>query len=951
MSIRLGILLFCALLVSHLSAQTEVIVEFASAKTLVAAKEKLSASASRSADQAIGLIWYTLQSAGDRNIAVVTSSQTVAGWEAASGVIRVLESEPIEPRSRIPNDPAFSDQWDMEQIEAPGAWEYTTGGSSFSGREIVIGVIENNGFQLDHPDLQGNIFTNTDEIAGDGIDNDNNGLVDDITGWNFFENRNNFDNNTHGTHVLGTLGAKGDNSIQAVGMNWNIKMAPTQVNTLPQWVMALDYLTTLRRKYNQSEGVEGAYVVVANMSIGYPSPRTCGNDTFDAFINDAFNRAGEQGILCVGATSNDFENLDERPDLSSDCSSDYLVIVTASDRQDDIFGSSGYSTTDVDIAAPGARYRTIDAMVSGNIFNTFSGTSGATPHVAGAIALAYSIDCPTLDEISLIDPAGAALIVKDALLTTGDDAVGNAALSTSGKRLNVRRMIEQLLQEDCLLGDLIVQFGENETPPATLNNSAGEVSLVRTLSQNWNIHLYTTSGGVIADHVTQIEGLPSVLAAEPNVRFTLRGRQPNDPGYPLQNNLDAIGADEAWQTIYGASGNPPPSRVVTAIFDQNFNLNTQDLEGRLYANNLELANNGIDDDGNGYVDDNSGYNLTSRSNNFSEGNHGFAVASIIASNANNGIGIAGVDWAGKVLPLQGNSLGQWVEGASYVATLRSAYNASMGTAGALVASYVTPQGGTLLRKGGTLLTNVLDSLSNTGVLAIGAVVNNAAPVDTDFPTSIMHDGLLNVGFAFAGEFNGDDRGFSESNLPLFIPADHSAYGLLANDTLRLSGSSAASALAAGSVALLYQTPCADFETQAYLSPKSTATRMKRALYRSANTRLGGYRQNFFQLSNAAQQVTNSCEVASDCSILSLFPNPITSGENFRFELISDKTTATCPVSIYDPLGRVIFRENIAIQGGYIELNVDYANGLANGLYYLTAGQGKASESFPFVLAK
>ncbi len=940
MTIRIGFIL--TLLMTSISLfaqkQLEVIVEFTSVKTVSTAKKEVFDLASKSGNtQDPAPVWSDLRSARSRHIAVVKSSKSLEEWEATPGVLRVSISQPVEPRNRIPNDPTFSDQWDMEQIEAPAAWEYTTGGSSFSGRKITIGVIENNGFQLNHPDLRDAIFVNQAEIPNDNIDNDNNGFVDDVSGWNYTDNQNGFERHNHGTKVMGTLGARGDNGVQAVGVNWETSMVPLQVASFGQWVLALDYLTDLRRRYNETNGAEGAYVVVANMSLGALNSGTCDPD-----LNDAFDRAGEEGILCIGATSNNLGNLDQNPDPSSDCTSDYLIIVTASNREDDIFRSSSYSTTDVDIAAPGEEYPTIDYVSLGNPDPTFSGTSGATPHVAGAIALAYSIDCPTLDEISLLDPAGAALIVKDAMLQSGDEAFGLAAQTTSGKRLNVRKAIESLLLEDCLVGDMIVQFEENQTPPNTLTDDAGELSIVRTLSSDWNIHLYNSAGGALSDHVAQLEAMSSVAAAEPNIRLILRGRQPNDPGFQTQTSLSDMQASDGWETVYGAEGTPPPSRIVTAIFDQNFDLNSPDLEGKIYANSDELASNGIDDDGNGYIDDANGFNLTARSSDFSEGNHGFAVAAIAAANANDGFGIAGVDWTGSVLPLEGNTLAQWIEGAAYIAPLRSRYNESQGADGALVVSYVTPQGGLLLREGGTLIPNVLDRLETLGVLAIGATVNDDAEVSSDFPTSIDHDALLNTAFAFIGDVGGDIRGFDESNMPLFLPSDNTAYALTQTDTLRLSGSSAASALTAGSLSLLYQTPCADFERQAFQAPMATASRLKRALLRSTAS-VGEYQNDIVQLNIATEQVAGACIQGEDCGIISLYPNPVPAQGHFTFEMVSSPTTNTCPVSIYDPIGRVVFRQNLDLDNGYREVELPVSI-LGNGLYFLSTGAGDATQT-------
>jgi len=141
MIIRIGFILTILLTSVGLFAQEqlEVIVEFASAKTVTAAKEDLLASTNKSGTpQTIAPVWCDLRCAGERHIAVVKSSKSIEQWEATPGILRVSISKPLAPRTRTPNDPTFPEQWDMEQIEAPAAWEYTTGGTSFSGRERCL---------------------------------------------------------------------------------------------------------------------------------------------------------------------------------------------------------------------------------------------------------------------------------------------------------------------------------------------------------------------------------------------------------------------------------------------------------------------------------------------------------------------------------------------------------------------------------------------------------------------------------------------------------------------------------------------------------------------------------------------------------------------------------------------------------------------------------------------
>ena len=134
----------------------------------------------------------------------------------------------------VPNDPSFSQQWfhndaSDNDIDTPEAWDITTGGLTAFGDEIVVCVVEGGGAKWDQEDIVANHWTNTNEIAGNGIDDDNNGYVDDVNGWNTTSFNDVIATGNHGTQVSSMIGAKGDNAIGITGVNWNVKIGRAHV--------------------------------------------------------------------------------------------------------------------------------------------------------------------------------------------------------------------------------------------------------------------------------------------------------------------------------------------------------------------------------------------------------------------------------------------------------------------------------------------------------------------------------------------------------------------------------------------------------------------------------------------------------------------------------------------------------------------------------------------------
>lgn len=291
-----------------------------------------------------------------------------------SKVVTTIKQVPDEP-SALFNDPAINQAWGLKKADAARAWSLTKG-----SREIVVAVIDT-GIDIKHEDLKENLWKNPGETgvdamgrdkASNGIDDDGNGFVDDIYGWNFVSNNNRLDDNHgHGTHIAGIIGASAGNGKGIIGI------APeVSIMTLKYYDPKVPGADNLK---NTVASIKYAVKMGANI-INYSG----GGTEFSQEEHDAIKEAEAKGILFVAAAGNERSNSDQFHYYPADYELSNIISVTAIDQSTEVLSSSNYGTLTVDIAAPG---QNILSCLPGSAYGYMTGTSQATAFVTGAAAL------------------------------------------------------------------------------------------------------------------------------------------------------------------------------------------------------------------------------------------------------------------------------------------------------------------------------------------------------------------------------------------------------------------------------------------------------------------------------------------------------------------------------------------------------------------------------------
>lgn len=412
-------------------------------------------------------------------------------------------------REVIPDDPEFENQWALKNtgqfdglpdadIDATDAWEIAvnTGVNAF-GDTIVMAIVDD-GFSLNHEDM--NYWKNRNEIPNNGVDDDNNGYVDDYDGWNAYYSTGYIQPKDHGQHVAGIAGARGNNGIGVCGVNWNGRVMPVAgSSTLESTVVeAYGYVYKMRLLYDETNGAKGAYVVVTNASFGVDFGHPEDYPVWGAM----YDSLGSLGILNVGATMNGPWDVDEAGDIPATFPTEYIIGVTNTTYDDEKNLGAGWGKLSIDLGAPGK------SIMSTRISNTYgykTGTSMAAPQVTGSIALMYAAADEAFIQRYSDDPETLALFVKNLLLDAVDTLPGFDTLCVSGGRLNVNNALQKLINPRIVFSTDTLQLSLAPDSVACdtvyLNNLLGFGLSYETaipLMSEWLA--YTEPSGMLAAH-------------------------------------------------------------------------------------------------------------------------------------------------------------------------------------------------------------------------------------------------------------------------------------------------------------------------------------------------------------------------------------------------------------------------------------------------------------------
>jgi|GEM_PF-3015342 len=356
---------------------------------------------------------------GDHSVVVRMSREDARLVAARANVERVEEDRRVWA-FRQTNDPLLSLQYGLQgtySSQVTDAWDISIGSPN-----ALVAIIDT-GIDLNHEDLRSSLWTNPREIAGNRRDDDRNGIVDDVHGCDIANGDSNpQDDNGHGTHVSGIVAGAGDNSLGIAGVAWGTKIIAVKAldseggGYTSSITRAIDYVTDLKKK--------GVPIVAINLSLG--------GGGYSGSLYRAVERARNHDILIVAAAGNDGDDNDAVGSYPANFKIDNILSVAATDATGQLAGYSNFGANSVHIAAPGSDiFSTYPKEVAPSGYQNLSGTSMASPHVAGIVAL-----------VAAANPALSSIQVRSIILSTVQSLASLQGTTTTGGITNARQAIE-----------------------------------------------------------------------------------------------------------------------------------------------------------------------------------------------------------------------------------------------------------------------------------------------------------------------------------------------------------------------------------------------------------------------------------------------------------------------------------------------------------------------------